>query len=79
MGIEPTYPAWKAGVLPLNYTRISDMLLQFSRTDVIIPQKNLKVNEKCNLLYHLPEGRGKVRIIGKTETGQTVMLPVSGS
>jgi len=30
----------------LNYTRISDMLLQFSRTDVIIPQKNLKVNEK---------------------------------
>ena len=25
MGIEPTYPAWKAGVLPLNYTRISDL------------------------------------------------------
>ena len=23
MGIEPTYPAWKAGVLPLNYTRAS--------------------------------------------------------
>ncbi len=23
MGIEPTYPAWKAGVLPLNYTRMS--------------------------------------------------------
>ena len=21
MGIEATYPAWKAGVLPLNYTR----------------------------------------------------------
>ena len=21
MGIEPTYPAWKAAVLPLNYTR----------------------------------------------------------
>ena len=21
MGIEPTCPAWKAGVLPLNYTR----------------------------------------------------------
>ena len=20
-GIEPSYPAWKAGVLPLNYTR----------------------------------------------------------
>ena len=23
MGIEPTYPAWKAGVLPLNYTRLN--------------------------------------------------------
>ena len=22
MGVEPTLPAWKAGVLPLNYTRI---------------------------------------------------------
>ena len=33
MGIEPTYPAWKAGVLPLNYTRIyaeTVMLLQQS-------------------------------------------------
>jgi hypothetical protein len=26
MGIEPTYPAWKAGVLPLNYTRICNAL-----------------------------------------------------
>ena len=23
MGIEPTRPAWKAGILPLNYTRDS--------------------------------------------------------
>ena len=23
MGIEPTYPAWKAGVLPLNYTCVT--------------------------------------------------------
>ena len=30
MGIEPTYLAWKAGVLPLNYTRIS-----YSRGDRI--------------------------------------------
>ena len=22
MGIEPTRPAWKAGILPLNYTRV---------------------------------------------------------
>ena len=26
MGIEPTQPAWKAGVLPLNYTRIFSYL-----------------------------------------------------
>ena len=31
MGIEPTYPAWKAGVLPLNYTReIEKSLVDFS-------------------------------------------------
>ena len=24
MGIEPTRPAWKAGILPLNYTRMLD-------------------------------------------------------
>ena len=28
MGIEPTYPAWKAGVLPLNYTRTGRFLIQ---------------------------------------------------
>ena len=26
MGIEPTRPAWKAGILPLNYTRILSVL-----------------------------------------------------
>ena len=26
MGIEPTYLAWKASVLPLNYTRTDDMI-----------------------------------------------------
>ena len=27
MGIEPTQPAWKAGILPLNYTRIATLIL----------------------------------------------------
>ena len=27
MGIEPTYAAWKAAVLPLNYTRIREVVL----------------------------------------------------
>ena len=29
MGIEPTYPAWEAGVLPLNYTRTFSLCLLF--------------------------------------------------
>ena len=28
-GIGPAYPAWKAGVLPLNYTRKSRTLMCF--------------------------------------------------
>lgn len=30
MGIEPTRPAWEAGVLPLNYTRMLHRQLSFS-------------------------------------------------
>ena len=29
MGIEPTRPAWKAGILPLNYTRKFNALLLY--------------------------------------------------
>jgi hypothetical protein len=28
MGIEPTYSAWEADVLPLNYTRIELQILR---------------------------------------------------
>ena len=31
MGIEPTRPAWKAGILPLNYTRISATVLFYHK------------------------------------------------
>ena len=34
MGIEPTYPAWKAGVLPLNYTRMM-ICYEISRERII--------------------------------------------
>ena len=34
MGIEPTRPAWKAGILPLNYTRGSPLAI----CSAIIPQ-----------------------------------------
>ena len=30
MGIEPTRPAWKAGVLPLNYIRIVQSVRQYT-------------------------------------------------
>ena len=33
-GIEPAQPAWKAGVLPLNYTR-----LIFSALSVLLPPR----------------------------------------
>ena len=34
MGIEPTRPAWKAGILPLNYTRMGTDLNDVSQ-DII--------------------------------------------
>ncbi len=27
MGVEPTYPAWKAGILPMNYTRMTEYII----------------------------------------------------
>ena len=30
MGIEPTRPAWKAGILPLNYTRMDGVFSHVS-------------------------------------------------
>ena len=41
MGIEPTRPAWKAGILPLNYTRIMRTLVNRSN---IISQRREFVN-----------------------------------
>jgi hypothetical protein len=42
MGIEPTRPAWKAGVLPLNYTRINDGREDRIRTcDPLVPNQVL--------------------------------------
>ena len=38
MGIEPTRPAWKAGILPLNYTRMGS---------VYVPMTNQR-----KLFYH---------------------------
>ncbi len=36
MGIGPTRPAWKAGILPLNYTRISLVAVPYQQRLYII-------------------------------------------
>ena len=41
MGIEPTYLAWKASVLPLNYTRINDRGDRIRTCDLLIPNQAL--------------------------------------
>ena len=48
MGIEPTRPAWKAGILPLNYTRTLPRA-----TLIIILNSIEKVNSFCkkNLFF----------------------------
>ena len=46
MGIEPTHPAWKASVLPLNYTCVS-------ATVIIIPQPPPFVKAFCNIFYRV--------------------------
>ena len=42
MGIEPTCPAWKAGVLPLNYTRTThpQIHLTSSEEECPVPESN---------------------------------------
>ena len=44
MGIEPTYPAWKAGVLPLNYTRMFFCFFVSLKTRIIISHGFIKCN-----------------------------------
>ena len=47
MGIEPTYPAWKAGVLPLNYTRTAYCLcISVASTKTSIYDETVFVNTK---------------------------------
>lgn len=57
MGIEPTTSAWKAEVLPLNYTRICDCQQQY-RSDFfyitclfIFRQGNIKILSKKKLSF----------------------------
>ena len=35
MGIEPTRPAWKAGILPLNYTRMGTDAVKYVSQNIV--------------------------------------------
>jgi hypothetical protein len=61
MGIEPTRPAWKAGVLPLNYTRI----IFHGREDRIRTCDPLVPNQMRYQAALLPEING---VPGETRT-----------
>ena len=47
MGIGPTRPAWKAGILPLNYTRISSQFTAASTTLVY----NSTIQKNCQIIF----------------------------
>ena len=49
MGIEPTYLAWKASVLPLNYTRVF-ILLSFIMT--LFPGNSFPRRQATLLIIH---------------------------
>src|SRR5208283_2110637 len=47
MGIEPTQPAWKAGALPLSYTRVK------SRARLIWVEQDSNLRRQCHQIYSL--------------------------
>ena len=55
MGIEPTRPAWKAGILPLNYTRIIKTQIAFCgfHNKIIISQSPKNVKPFLKIFFKL--------------------------
>ena len=46
MGVEPTYAAWEAAVLPMNYSRIWKPMIIIAD---LFPFCNLKISSRMNL------------------------------
>ena len=67
MGIEPTYPAWKAGVLPLNYARRAVPMFSLKIIPIILCLVNIFWAKKyiftTILLSFLLPSRNKLCII----------------
>ena len=53
MGVEPTYAAWEAAVLPMNYSRISGL-------ERIIADSSGKCNTKNGVSAYFPRRRHRV-------------------
>jgi hypothetical protein len=51
MGIEPTWPAWKAGALPLSYTRFNG-LTNYSRCECLVLDR--MVTQSADLFKEFP-------------------------
>ncbi len=55
MGIEPTRPAWKAGILPLNYTRTVSQQRIFYHNSIMLSRQKYE-NKQKNIsffIYHI--------------------------
>ena len=53
MGIEPTRPAWKAGILPLNYTRICHTSPPYRQRLYIIALLKKIVKQKTHIFLKI--------------------------
>ena len=76
MGIEPTRPAWKAGVLPLNYTRVFVRLPNPSGS--LRPVNNITMkpaNCQAQISIFLRKNRraAKVTVIARPQIGEGIV------
>ena len=53
MGIEPTYTAWKAVILPLNYTRVTRIKYhdEYDLSTNFFVKKQIRINQSHDRLY----------------------------
>ena len=75
MGIEPTQPAWKAGVLPLNYTRIFSYL---RCSHPVTPTAKIIIAQPCISVKGFPDffskNRPRRRHAAYTVNGRTLYI-----
>jgi hypothetical protein len=83
MGIEPTLSAWKAEVLPLNYTRKTGGVIGIRTLDTSFGSYTRLAIERLrptrpSLLIQMPEAGRQMSEIHKLEQKQTYSTLVSG-